>query len=82
MNTANIEVDPDPPQKGKSCEISHTGSKPVTLRYQLDPPGTGWVEITLTTNDPTYELKIPANALALAIEDLTGGAPARDLPCE
>lgn len=82
MTDPAITVDADPPQKGKDCEIGHTGAKPVTIRYQIYPPGTAWVEVTLTTVAPTVTVKIPSNADTLTIEDLTGGAPYRDLPCE
>lgn len=80
MSPASIELDPDPPVGGKDCTISYTGTKPVTIRYKIDPPGTDWVEVTLTANDPTSTFAVPANAAAIQLEDMSGHAPYRDVP--
>jgi hypothetical protein len=77
--TSTITLNPDPPQRGGTTYIGYTGPRPVTLRARVD--NGDWVQFTLTEDDDDYPMPIPANASSLRVEDLTGDAPYRDVPC-
>lgn len=77
MTQAQIVVNPDPPQAGKKCKITYTGTTPATLQLTIEPPGVSQ-EITVPAGG--LEIDVPKDAYGMMIVDPTGAAPGRDLP--
>lgn len=81
---AQITLNPDPPEKGKPCKVCFTGTLPNTGRYRFRVGGSwqAWTNIEWTSaNGGCVTVNVPANATDMQVEDPSGQAPVRDVPC-
>lgn len=66
-----FNISPSVPVCGRDVKITHSGVLPIEIVVTFTPPGTSQT-YTLTSAAPSIKVGVPANAVTMNVQDLSG----------